>query len=477
MYVDVQNKGDKAWSRDFYSNHSHGNDGVIVAAENFKELDKNVSGKTLFPSEVLWQSYLIATEETGASPAKLKLVIRYCVVNEATLSIIRQAEEKSTCTGLKSPDLGGRIYHRQDAGYFAIWGSPNGASTARMLLDHSSEIGFRMIHRVEVLACGDVKQMENPKQSRTIAMFLTDPVPKRASRIGKPTFWSGRPRRLLARKSEYSTPIIHPVSFFIITSITQYLICDQETLLWNCQQCPRSSFDFVCSFRSFLTEPPFFLPLRITQEGARGRAALSHKPIYWLSSSSKKPSVRPQLLALAQLSSSSSSIFFFLNTTLSDGFFPPPRHYNRKRNKKNKIDVTLQSNYKAQSHRRARGSPVFWHLGEDGFLFVSFTTAITKVDSRIGSSSNPKTSYYRVTHSSERRKVCGGNRIRGKRVNVKEITESPGSIWRPGHKKYLDLLQACKANDNYLSSRSWFPISVHYLGIRRSKFNYYVKLM
>ena len=115
VYVDVQNKCDKAWSRAFYSNHFHGNDGVIVAAENFKELDKNVSGKTLFPSEVLWQSYLIATEETGASPAKLKLVIRYCVVKEATLSIIRQAEEKSTCTGLKSPDLGGRIYHRQDA--------------------------------------------------------------------------------------------------------------------------------------------------------------------------------------------------------------------------------------------------------------------------------------------------------------------------------------------------------------------------
>ena len=109
-----------------------------------------------------------------------------------------------------------------------------------------------------------------------------------------------------------------------------------------------------------LTEPPFFLPLGINQEGARGRAALSHKPIYWLSSSSKKPSVRPQLLALAELSSSS-FIFFFLNTTPSDGFFPPPRHYNRKRNKKNKIDITLQSNYKAQSHRQARGSPVFWH--------------------------------------------------------------------------------------------------------------------
>ncbi len=69
FYVDVQNKDDKDWSQTFYSNYSHGKDGVIVAAENFKELDKNVLGRTLFPSEVLWQSYLLATEKTGASPA------------------------------------------------------------------------------------------------------------------------------------------------------------------------------------------------------------------------------------------------------------------------------------------------------------------------------------------------------------------------------------------------------------------------
>lgn len=101
-----------------------------------------------------------------------------------------------------------------------------------------------------------------------------------------------------------------------------------------------------------LAEAPFFLPLAITHEGSRGRAGLSHNTIYWLSSSSKKPSVRPQLLALAQLSSSSSSIFFFLNTAPSNGFFPPPRHYKRKQNKENKLDTTLQSNYKAQSHRQ-----------------------------------------------------------------------------------------------------------------------------
>lgn len=94
LYVDVQNKGDQDWTIAFYSNHSHGSDGVIVAAENFKERDKNVSGKASFPSEVLWQSYLIATEETRASPANLKLIIRHFIVNEATLPIIRQAEEK-----------------------------------------------------------------------------------------------------------------------------------------------------------------------------------------------------------------------------------------------------------------------------------------------------------------------------------------------------------------------------------------------
>lgn len=124
-------------------------------------------------------------------------------MNGSTLSVIRHAEEESTCTGLKLPDLGRRIYYIQDAGYFAIFlGTPNGARTARMPLDHSSEILFRKIDEVEVLACGDVEQMENPEQAQTIAIFLTNPVPKRTGRTRKPTYCSGRPRRLLAQKSK-----------------------------------------------------------------------------------------------------------------------------------------------------------------------------------------------------------------------------------------------------------------------------------
>lgn len=116
----------------------------LFGVENFKERDKNITGKTLFPSEALLQSYFMATDSHGASPANLKLIVRHIIMNVATLSIIRQVTEKSTCTGLKSLDFGGKnIPQTWCWVFFAILGSPNGASTARMMLGHSSEIGFR----------------------------------------------------------------------------------------------------------------------------------------------------------------------------------------------------------------------------------------------------------------------------------------------------------------------------------------------
>ncbi|MCJ1344702.1 hypothetical protein MMC31_002905 [Peltigera leucophlebia] len=79
LYVDVQNKGDKAWSRAFYSNHSHGNDGVIVAAENFKKRDKSVSGKTLFPQKFYGSPILLRQKKPepaqGSSNWSLGIVL------------------------------------------------------------------------------------------------------------------------------------------------------------------------------------------------------------------------------------------------------------------------------------------------------------------------------------------------------------------------------------------------------------------
>ena len=57
-----------------------------------------------------------------------------------------------------------------DGYYFAILGSPNGASSMRMLNDHKAAIGSRSVERVVVLGDQNIS-LEEP-QSRSFLLLL-----------------------------------------------------------------------------------------------------------------------------------------------------------------------------------------------------------------------------------------------------------------------------------------------------------------
>jgi hypothetical protein len=57
-----------------------------------------------------------------------------------------------------------------DQGYHAILGTPNGASTMRMLADHRQALGYRIVERVVVLGKEEMT-MEKP-ESRSFLIIL-----------------------------------------------------------------------------------------------------------------------------------------------------------------------------------------------------------------------------------------------------------------------------------------------------------------
>lgn len=148
-YVDVRNLGDTIRSDAIYSNHFNRKEGAIVHIENDKSRDKTSTEHRLWPSEVAWQSYWMVEKVDGVRcrgrASNLRMIVRYCVVNEPTRNAVWQAARLSTCADQQQPDLSFRVYTALDNGFYAILGSANGASTTRMLLDHKAEIGYRTI--------------------------------------------------------------------------------------------------------------------------------------------------------------------------------------------------------------------------------------------------------------------------------------------------------------------------------------------
>jgi hypothetical protein len=148
VYVDVTSLHPTA--KDVaYSNYLDAGNGVLVCSENIKSRDKNPPEEQLWPSEILWQSWLLVAKMQGSKPSGLKAMVQFVVVNKLTQTVIWQAAHRSTCTR-EGPDLHTE-YIAGDDGYYGILGSVNGASSMRMLLDHKEEIGFRTVERVVVL--------------------------------------------------------------------------------------------------------------------------------------------------------------------------------------------------------------------------------------------------------------------------------------------------------------------------------------
>ncbi|KAF3004772.1 hypothetical protein E8E13_001730 [Curvularia kusanoi] len=86
----------------------------------------------------------------------------------------------------------------QDNGFYALLGTPNEASTLRMLRDHRSELSHRVVENVVVFGHEDIT-MEKPQQ-RSMALLLSAPrsppsrIPVRSSRLSPPR--SRRPSQI-----------------------------------------------------------------------------------------------------------------------------------------------------------------------------------------------------------------------------------------------------------------------------------------
>jgi hypothetical protein len=191
VYVDVRSPGKSAYDDAAYTNHLDGKSGVIVCSENYKDRDDNAPGQKLWPSEILWQSWMMAVEAQRSRPSDLQVIVRFRVVNESTMSMIWHAARLSTCIreGLHHY----REYTKWDQGYHAILGSVNGASAVRMLLDHKALMGYRTVERVVVL--GDKKlTLEEPE--RRSFMLLLSPRRIPPTRIPRPPSTTRRMIRL-----------------------------------------------------------------------------------------------------------------------------------------------------------------------------------------------------------------------------------------------------------------------------------------
>ncbi|KAF2185721.1 hypothetical protein K469DRAFT_664674 [Zopfia rhizophila CBS 207.26] len=154
IYVDVRSAGTSRWDDAVYSNYIDTRHGLI--------------DRRLWPSEVLWQSWRRINTEANASASDLLGVVRFKIVNEATMNAVWVASGRSSASRVEENNY--VEYTQLDNGFYAILGTPNGASTVRMLLDHKRVLGFRVVEKVVVL--GDDTLKMNEPESRSIVFFF-----------------------------------------------------------------------------------------------------------------------------------------------------------------------------------------------------------------------------------------------------------------------------------------------------------------
>ena len=149
LWVDITSK--KKHSDTAYSHRANGRDGFLMIWENKKSNDVNELGKRLFPSEIGWQTFLMAAKEDGQKEGStnIRVILNYFIVNEEVLQAIHWANRNSHSA--RDGENGHREYSENDDGFYAILGSALGACNMRMLIDHKASTGYRFVDRVIVL--------------------------------------------------------------------------------------------------------------------------------------------------------------------------------------------------------------------------------------------------------------------------------------------------------------------------------------
>ena len=170
-FVDVRSKGSGEYSNPIYSNWFNGKDGIIVCHENYRDRDSDPP--SLWPSEAIWQSFLMVADKEQTSPSDLRLVMRHSVKNERTRMVIWQAAPEDAM--LPMQEDGYREYLPLDEGFFALLGSVNGSSSMRMLVDHKKQIGHKTIEKIVILPCAyGAADVHNFEKHRSFMLVLSN---------------------------------------------------------------------------------------------------------------------------------------------------------------------------------------------------------------------------------------------------------------------------------------------------------------
>ena len=168
-FVDVRRKGSSQSSDTIYSNWFNGNDGVIVCHEDDRRRDSDPP--SMWPSEVIWQSYVMVAAEEQACPSDLSFIVRHSVKNHCTRMVIWQAAREDAISPVG--EEGYWEYLPFDEGFFALLGSVNGSSTMRMLLDHKVHIGHKTIQKIVVFGCLNAADVDDFETQRSFMLVLS----------------------------------------------------------------------------------------------------------------------------------------------------------------------------------------------------------------------------------------------------------------------------------------------------------------
>ena len=134
-----------------YNNWYNARQNCILHYSNYKRQDTNPANQRLFPSEVIWQSWLLVGQRfPNIKPSSLRMIARCCVVNLSARRAIWYAARRSSCL-YEDCSSGWAVYTKDDEGFYAILGSDNGASSMRLLIDHKHELGRRIVERIVVV--------------------------------------------------------------------------------------------------------------------------------------------------------------------------------------------------------------------------------------------------------------------------------------------------------------------------------------
>jgi hypothetical protein len=144
--------------------------GLVVCNENYKSREAHSGDKMVWPSEVLWQCWKSTALGAGELASDLRATVRLTIIDEASQIAIRQASKHSSSSRI---DDHNQIDHtRLDNGFYAILGTPNGASTMRMLRDHRTELGHRIVEKI--VAFGEEEPLIKMVETRSIVVLLSD---------------------------------------------------------------------------------------------------------------------------------------------------------------------------------------------------------------------------------------------------------------------------------------------------------------